>query len=117
MALAERLIAFSEELRGEGVAVGTSELMDAFHALEAVPWQREEDFREARAEPIAKSPEDRHIFELLFDRFFFRSAEEAALRQGVSELDQRDAFGDALGDPEAKPVSYTHLTLPTILRV
>ena len=29
---------FCEELRGEGVAVGTSEILDAFAALETVPW-------------------------------------------------------------------------------
>ena len=30
--------AFCEELRSEGVAVGTSEILDAFEALEEVPW-------------------------------------------------------------------------------
>ena len=66
---------FCEELRGEGVAVGTSEILDAFAALEQVPWTAREDFREALATTIAKSQEDRRVFELLFDRFFFRSAE------------------------------------------
>lgn len=88
MGLAERLVGFSEELRGEGVAVGTSELLDAFQALEAVPWGDEEDFREALAATIAKSPEDRHIFDLVFDRYFFRAAEETALEAGISELDR-----------------------------
>ena len=36
--LAAKLLGFCEELRGEGVAVGTSEILDAFAALEEVPW-------------------------------------------------------------------------------
>ena len=67
--LAPRLVAFCEELRGEGVAVGTSEILDAFEALETVPWTQQEDFREALAATIAKSQEDRRVFELLFDRY------------------------------------------------
>src|SRR5919197_3319804 len=83
--LAPRLAAFCEELRTEGVAIGTSELLDAFAALETVPWTREDDFREALAATIAKSQEDRRIFELLFDRFFFRAAEAEALGRGIGE--------------------------------
>jgi uncharacterized protein len=93
--LAPRLAAFCEELRGEGVAVGTSELLDAFAALEAVPWGREDDFRESLAATIAKSQEDRKVFELLFDRFFFRAAESEALAQGIGE-DRRYDGGDGL---------------------
>src|SRR5436853_539786 len=80
-----RLIGFTEELRGEGVAIGTSELLDAFAALAEVPWDVRADFREALAATLAKSPEDRRVFELVFDRFFFRAAEEAALRADVRE--------------------------------
>ena len=36
--LAAKLLAFCEELRSEGVAVGTSEILDAFAALDQVPW-------------------------------------------------------------------------------
>jgi uncharacterized protein len=36
--MAPRLLEFADELRREGVAVGTSELLDAFHALDAVSW-------------------------------------------------------------------------------
>ena len=50
--LAPRLAAFCEELRAEGVAIGTSELLDAFAALETVPWAREGDFRETLAATI-----------------------------------------------------------------
>ena len=73
--LAARLLDFAEELRQEGMQVGTSELLDAFDALRLVPWTSQEDFREALAATIAKSQEDRRVFELLFDRFFFRAVE------------------------------------------
>jgi uncharacterized protein with von Willebrand factor type A (vWA) domain len=80
-----QLIGFTEELRGEGVAIGTSELLDAFAALREVPWTRREDFKEALAATLAKSPEDRRVFELVFDRFFFRAAEAQATAQDVTE--------------------------------
>ena len=41
--------------------------------------------REALAATLAKSPKDRRIFELIFERFFFRAAEAEALRRGVRE--------------------------------
>jgi uncharacterized protein with von Willebrand factor type A (vWA) domain len=83
--LAARLVSFCEELRSEGVAIGTSEILDAFGALEAVPWTEPTDFREAMATTLAKSQEDRRIFELLFDRYFFRAAEAEALLRGIAE--------------------------------
>jgi uncharacterized protein with von Willebrand factor type A (vWA) domain len=80
-----RLLEFGEELRGEGVALGTSELLDAFAVLEHVAWTDQEDFREGLAATLAKSPDDRRIFELVFDRFFFRATELAAVQEGVRE--------------------------------
>ncbi len=79
------VVAFAENLRAEGLAVGTSELLDAFAALGEVSWTEEAAFREALAATLAKSPEDRRVFDLVFERFFFRAAEEAAMRQGVRE--------------------------------
>src|SRR3954453_5758810 len=83
--MAGRLVEFGEELRGEGVAIGTSELLDAFQALQHVPWTEQIDFREALAATLAKSQDDRRVFELVFDRFFFRAAELAAIEEGVRE--------------------------------
>jgi uncharacterized protein with von Willebrand factor type A (vWA) domain len=80
-----KLLGFCEELRGEGVAVGTSEILDAFAALEHVPWTNQADFREALATTIAKSQDDRRVFELLFDRYFFRAAEASAIEQEIGE--------------------------------
>src|SRR5437660_3255634 len=83
--LAGSLLAFSEELREEGVAIGTSEILDAFGALEHVPWADQDDFKEAMAATLVKSPEDRRIFDLVFDRFFFRASEAEAARRQITE--------------------------------
>jgi uncharacterized protein with von Willebrand factor type A (vWA) domain len=85
-----KLLGFCEELRGEGVAVGTSEILDAFAALEHVPWTAQDDFREALASTIAKSQDDRRVFELVFDRYFFRAAEASAIEQGIGERPSDD---------------------------
>jgi uncharacterized protein with von Willebrand factor type A (vWA) domain len=94
--LAAHLLQFGEELRGEGVAVGTSELLDAFEVLREVPWTQAEDFREGLAATLAKSQEDRRVFDLVFDRFFFRATELAAVREGITEGGGIDAAGAEL---------------------
>ncbi len=91
--MAAKLLGFCEELRGEGVAVGTSEILDAFAALEHVDWTSRADFREALATTIAKSQDDRRVFELLFDRYFFRTAEAEAVQRGVTEHAEGGAAG------------------------
>ena len=84
-----QLLGFAEELRDEGMAVGTSELLDAFAALEQIPWGDQADFRGALSTTLAKSPDDARIFALVFDRFFFRAAEAEASRQQISEASAR----------------------------
>jgi uncharacterized protein len=92
--LAAKLLGFCEELRSEGVAVGTSEILDAFAALDEVAWSSQDDFREALAATIAKSQDDRRVFELLFDRYFFRAAEAEAVHRGVGEGGEGAAGGE-----------------------
>ena len=77
------------------MAVGSAEILDAFAALAAVPWTDPADFREALAATIAKSQEDRRVFELLFERFFFRAAEAEALAREIRE-ENRYAGGEEL---------------------
>jgi uncharacterized protein with von Willebrand factor type A (vWA) domain len=90
--LAARILEFGEELRREGVSAGTSEMLDAFAVLEQISWTSQEDFREALAATLAKSQEDRRVFELVFERFFFRAVELAAAREGITE---QGADGDS----------------------
>ncbi|MGI8863927.1 MAG: vWA domain-containing protein [Solirubrobacteraceae bacterium] len=80
-----QLLAFAEDLRDEGVAVGTSEMLDAFGALDQISWTDQNAFRSALSATIAKSPEDQRVFDLVFDRFFFRATEAEAARQEISE--------------------------------
>jgi uncharacterized protein len=93
--MAGQILALGDELRGEGVAVGTSELLDAFSALGEVSWTERELVKEALAATLAKSPEDRRVFELVFDRFFFRAPESEALRRDVREGDAEGGAGEA----------------------
>ncbi len=79
------LIGFAEQLRSEGLSIGTSELLDAFAALREVSWSDPRLFREALATTLAKSPDDRRVFELVFERYFFRAAERQAARHDVVE--------------------------------
>jgi uncharacterized protein len=88
-----RILQFGEALRAEGVAIGTSELNDSFAALAEVPWTVPEDFRAALASTLAKSPEDRRVFDLVFDRFFFRAAEAQAIRHEVRETGEDGITG------------------------
>jgi uncharacterized protein len=83
--LAPQLIRFCDELRREGVKLGSAEILDAFGALGEVSWTDREDFREALAATLAKSQEDRRVFELVFDRFFFRSVEAEAIDKSLKE--------------------------------
>ena len=80
-----RLLELGDELRHEGVAIGTSELLDAFRALAEVSWTDQRTFREALAATLAKSQEDRRVFEALFERFFFRAVEREAVEKGLTE--------------------------------
>jgi uncharacterized protein len=100
--LAAKLLGFCEELRSEGVAVGTSEILDAFAALEQVPWESRDDFREALATTIAKSQEDRRLFELLFERWFFRAAEAEAIERQIDETEQRHEGAERLDIDELR---------------
>ena len=94
--MAPRLLEFADELRGEGMAVGTSELLDAFHALQAVSWTDQQAFREALAATLAKSQEDRRVLDLVFDRFFFRVTEREAVGRGLKEGSTRDGGAERI---------------------
>ena len=82
--LGARMLELGEELRGEGVRrrherAARRLRRPARGAVDASP----STSRESLAATLAKSQEDRRIFDLVFDRFFFRAAEMAAVREGV----------------------------------
>src|SRR5689334_24645155 len=84
------MLEFADELRKEGMAVGTAEILDALAALEAVPWTTEQHFRAALAATIAKSQDDQFLFDKVFERYFFRAVEREAIERGLGES---DAYG------------------------
>ena len=96
-----QILSFADELRAEGLAIGTAELLDAFEALGEVSWTQREDVKETLAATLAKSQEDRRVFDLIFERFFFRAAEAEAIEQDVREEGGIDASGAQLIDLDA----------------
>jgi len=91
--LADQLVRFCGELREEGLAVGTAEILDSLAAVEQVPWSEREQFRGALAATLAKSQEDRRLFDLVFDRWFFRAAELEAIERGREGAARGEASG------------------------
>src|SRR4051812_50178523 len=81
------MLEFADELRKEGMAVGTAEILDALAALEAVPWTTEQHFRAALAATIAKSQGDQFLFDKVFERYFFRAVEREAIERALGETD------------------------------
>ena len=65
------------------------------------PWTEAADFREALAATVAKSPDDRRIFDLIFDRYFFRAAEAEAIDRELRE-DDRYSGGERLDIDELR---------------
>jgi uncharacterized protein len=99
--IADQLVSFCDELREEGLAIGTAEILDSFAAVEQVPWTERSQFREALAATLAKSQEDRHLFDRVFDRWFFRAAElEAIGREGAGEGEAEGGRAGEGGDGE-----------------
>ncbi len=54
------------------------------------------------AATIAKSQDDRRLFELLFERWFFRTAETEAIEHGVGEQGLRHEGGERLDVDELR---------------
>ncbi|MFN8175539.1 MAG: VWA domain-containing protein [Solirubrobacteraceae bacterium] len=100
-----RLLALADDLRAEGVAVGTAELLDAFAALTEVDWREAAAFRTALSATLAKSPEDRRVFDLVFDRWLFRAAEAESVRRTP---------GEGSGRGEAEQAGAEHMDLDAL---
>ena len=99
--MAPRLLVFGDELRREGVAVGTSELLDAFAALEAVPWTGSRGLpggAGGHAGQVAGGPPR---VRAVFERFFFRAVEREAVERGISEGTPGRRAGEERNDLDA----------------
>ena len=56
-------------------------------------------FREALAATLAKSPDDRRVFDLVFDRFFFRAAEPRRSARACARATRRHGRGRRGAEP------------------
>jgi uncharacterized protein len=109
LSLPARIVDLAEALRAEGLAIGTSELLDAFAALGEVPWTDRGAFKEALAATLAKSQEDRRVFDLVFERFLFRAAEAEAVGRDVREQGVPGEAGEADGDAGGEQIDLETL--------
>jgi uncharacterized protein with von Willebrand factor type A (vWA) domain len=116
VSLPARIVDLAEALRAEGLAIGTSELLDAFAALDEVPWTDRAAFKEALAATLAKSQEDRRVFDLVFERFMFRAAEAEAVGHGVREHGAPGEAGEAGGTPDQIDVDALREQLLSAIR-
>ncbi len=66
-------------LRREGLAIATSQAIDAVRAIALVGFESREDLREALAAIIVQRPRDRTRFDRAFDSFFCRSGHRRTL--------------------------------------
>ncbi|KYH43014.1 VWA domain-containing protein [Branchiibius sp. NY16-3462-2] len=95
--IADRLVGFTHALREHGVPVGTSEGIDAALAAQTLGFANRERLRAGLASALTGSPDERAIFDPLFDLYF-------PLAVGVRPVEERDlleALSTALaqGDP------------------
>ena len=95
-----KLSAFSRMLRLEGLAVGPAETADACRILVCLGLEDRERVKTALRTVYAKSREEQHIFDRVFDGFFLseeamrRQAMEHARREAELERGRREAERD-----------------------
>lgn len=80
--LENNIIRFIYLLRSEGVRIGSSEVIDAFNALNLVSLGERETVKAALKSTLAKRPADQELFERTFE-YFFTSPE---IRDGFREM-------------------------------
>lgn len=68
--LPPRLVAFGESLRGHGLNVGTTELIDAGQAATVLGFEDRERLRDAMAATLLRRSGHRQVFDDLFDVYF-----------------------------------------------
>jgi len=77
----EQLVNFCKILRGLGVNVGTSEILDAARGLSFVDIMQREQFKTALASLLVKNKLERRLFELAFESFFVPPERKEEWRQ------------------------------------
>jgi len=113
-----RILEFTNILRRAGVRVSTAETLDAFQALEVLPIDRREVFRDALATTMIKRAADVSTFNELFDLFwsgFYDSLRES-FEQASTGLPERMDYeallrqiAELLKTLEGEPIALSDL--------
>ena len=95
----DRLLSFSEALRGAGVPVSVGENLDALRSLEHVDWLDRAAWRSALAATMLKSDAHRPAFDTLFELYFGSggSADDAPPSRTAQPEEFKSDLTDALG--------------------
>lgn len=95
--LAERVIAFAQQLRAHGAAVSAAEIADALGTVPLLPLEHREVLRAGLAGTLCKEPALRPRFDRLFDLYFpLHRREEAAPTQRRARGDDTETLIEAL---------------------
>ncbi len=100
--LENHIIRFAYLLRAEGLRVGSSEVIDALHALQHVAIEEREEVRTALKATLVKKSEDQGLFERTFD-YFFTPAE---IREEYRQQRQQKMIDHARKVQEAEEVFH-----------
>lgn len=88
------LLALVANLRGAGIAISASEVIDAADALRTIPIDERQGLRAALATTLVKNAEDLRTFDLLFDmRFPIRTGASSPPLTGTADADAARAQG------------------------
>ena len=84
----KRILEFANILRKSGIRVSTAEALDAFHALDALPIDDREVFRDALCAAMVKRGDEVASFHELFDLFWsgFYDSLRAAFNEAEGNL-------------------------------
>ena len=103
--LSARLVAFAGALRGKGVRVGTSEVVDAGHVVTALGLHDRGRLREGLAAAFLRRGGQRDVFDMTFDLFFpsgVGASSSVSDHDPESVEDLRDLLAMALADGDSR---------------
>lgn len=103
--LTQRLVQFGRTLRAAGLAVSAQQLGDLAQALTAIDLSRQADFYYTLRSFLVHSPDQRALFDPLFELFWLGRA-GLLMELGISQ--RRSASDPQQRPPKARPLPSTH---------
>ncbi|HET7279573.1 MAG TPA: VWA domain-containing protein [Dermatophilaceae bacterium] len=108
MDLAARLVAFCGALRTHGVAVGTSEVVDAGAVISALGLERRDRLREGLAAALMRRAGQRSVFDQLFEVYFPAAVGDRFSPAAAGDRSQPPAVERAGLDPRSRAALIRH---------